>query len=90
MTGRSIVLARGLRSEVNAVYSSLVSVQELKDQIAALPPEAQNELMAFLFHVRHREDSEYTRTLTRRANDRDPAHWLSPEEFEKRLDQKTG
>lgn len=67
-----------------------MGVQELKDQIAALPQEAQTELMAFLFDVLHREDGEYLRTLTRRANDHDPASWLSPEEFERRLDQKAG
>ncbi len=69
-------------------YCDGMSVQELKDQIAALPQEAQNELMAFLFHMRHREDDRYAKTLTRRMEDSDLAHWLSPEEFENRLDRK--
>ncbi len=65
-----------------------MSVQELKDQIAALPLEAQNELMAFMFHIRHREDSPYASAVAKRVEDKDSAHWLPPDEFEDRLDGK--
>lgn len=65
-----------------------MSVQELKDQIAALPLEAQNELMAFMFHMRHREDSRYAMALATRIEDKDSAHWLTPDQFEDRLDGK--
>ena len=65
-----------------------MSVQELKDQIAALPLEARDELMAFMFHIRHREDHRYAATLTTRIEDKDPAHWLTPDQFEDRLDDK--
>ena len=65
-----------------------MSVQELKDQIAALPLEAQNELMAFLFHMRHREDSLWAGDVARRTQDADSSHWLSPDEFERKLDNR--
>ena len=65
-----------------------MSVQELKDEIAALPLEAQNELMAFMFHILHREDSRYATALAGRIEDKDSAHWLTPDEFEDRLDGK--
>jgi hypothetical protein len=65
-----------------------MSVQELKDQIAALPLEAQNELMAFMFHIRHREDSPYASAVAKRIEDKDSRNWLTPDEFEDRLDGK--
>jgi hypothetical protein len=64
----------------------LMSVEELKKTVATLSPSEQNELTAFLFHLRHRGDAAYQATLTARMRDKDPAHWLTPEEFEKRLD----
>jgi hypothetical protein len=63
-----------------------MSVEELKKTVATLSPSEQNELTAFLFHLRHRGDAAYQATLAARMRDKDPAHWLTPEEFEKRLD----
>jgi hypothetical protein len=65
-----------------------MSVEELKKTVAALSPAEQSELTAFLFHLRHRADTAYQATLNARMRDHDPAHWLTPEEFEKRLDAK--
>ena len=63
-----------------------MSVEDLKKTVATLSPSEQNELTAFLFHLRHRGDAAYQATLKTRADHKDPAHWLTPEEFEKRLD----
>jgi hypothetical protein len=63
-----------------------MSVEELKKTVAALSPGEQNELTAFLFHLRHRGDVAYQATLKARMDDKDPSRWLTPEEFEKRLD----
>jgi hypothetical protein len=65
-----------------------MSVEELKKTVATLSPQEQNELSAFLFHLRHRGDAAYQATLTARMGDKDSSHWLTPEEFEKRLDTK--
>ena len=65
-----------------------MSVQELKTQIAGLPRRAQDELMAFLFHIRHADDDEYQRGISGRLGDRDPSRWLSPDEFERELDKR--
>ena len=65
-----------------------MSVEELKKTVATLSPQEQNELTAFLFHLRHRRNAAYQATLTARMGDKDPSHWLTPEEFEKRLDTK--
>ena len=67
-------------------YAWLMSDEELKRTVATLSPGEQNELTAFLFHLRHRGDVEYQAKLKARVDDKDPPHWLTPEEFEKRLD----
>lgn len=65
-----------------------MSVQELKEKLASLPRKDQDEVIAFLFHLRHADDTEYQAGLARRLQDKDPSHWLSPDDFELRLDKK--
>ncbi|MBI4325382.1 MAG: hypothetical protein HY674_08975 [Chloroflexi bacterium] len=65
-----------------------MSVQEIKEKLATLPRKEQDELIAFLFHLRHVDDAEYQSHITRRLQDRNPAHWLSPDAFEGELDKK--
>ena len=65
-----------------------MSVEELKKTMATLSPDQQAELSAFLFQLRHKGDAEYQQAVARRMKDKDPSHWLTPEEFEKRLDAK--
>ncbi len=66
-----------------------MSVQELKKELVqrCRRSNKQNYPAAFLFHLRHKAVTpEYQATVDRRAADKDPSHWLTPEEFEKRLD----
>jgi hypothetical protein len=65
-----------------------VSVREIKDQLAALSRREQDEVIAFLFHLRHAEDTDYQDTLNRRLEDKQPGHWLTPDQFERELDKK--
>ena len=65
-----------------------MNVLEIKDKLAALSRREQDEVVAFLFHLRHADDKEYQTTLTRRLEDQEPGHWLSPEQFERELDKK--
>ena len=65
-----------------------MSVEDLKRALTTLSAGEQNEVSAFLFHLRHRADAAYQETVAERLRDTDPSHWLTPEEFEKRLDQK--
>jgi hypothetical protein len=51
-----------------------MSVQELKEQLAALPRNEQDEVIAYLFHLRHADDSEYAREISGRLNDKDASH----------------
>ena len=65
-----------------------MSVQEIKEKLATLPRKGQDEVIAFLFHLRHADDAEYQSNITRRLQDRNPSHWLSPDAFESELDKK--
>lgn len=49
-----------------------MSVEELKKTVATLSPGEQNELTAFLFHLRHREDVAYQSMLKARMDDKRP------------------
>lgn len=75
----------GLQSKM-----SYMSLEEIKEQIAALPPTKQDEVMAFLFHLRHGQDSRFQSEVSRRLDDKDPAHWLSPADFEREMDKEQG
>lgn len=65
-----------------------MNVDEIKHRIAVLSPSEQNEVSAFLFHLRHVSDPEYQERVQSRLSDTDPAYWLTPEKFERQLDQK--
>jgi mRNA-degrading endonuclease RelE of RelBE toxin-antitoxin system len=65
-----------------------MSVQEIKEQLAVLPRNEQDEVMAYLFHLRHAHDRDYESQIERRLNDKDSAHWLSPDAFDRELDKK--
>jgi hypothetical protein len=78
------VLAEGF----SIFYLSHMNVLEIKDKLAALSRREQDEVVAFLFHLRHADDPEYQTTLTRRLEDKEPGHRLSPEQFERELDKE--
>jgi hypothetical protein len=65
-----------------------MSVDEIKRSLVSLSDEQQREITAFLFHLRHAHDPGYHAVVAERLSDRDSASWLTPEEFERRLDQQ--
>jgi hypothetical protein len=67
---------------------SFMSVEQIKQEITVLSPLEQKEVTAFLFHLRHRDESEYCDAVDSRINDRREESWLSPEEFERQLDER--
>jgi hypothetical protein len=65
-----------------------VSVEELKRALTDLSEREQDEVTAFLFHLRHRNDADYQHSVEGRLADGDRSHWVTPEVFEKRLDDE--
>ena len=58
---------------------------ELMREVAALPPGRQNELAAFLLHLRLQHDPAWRAEMARRIDDKDPTHWVSLEDWKKEL-----
>lgn len=64
-----------------------MSVMDLKRELTALSANEQAEVAAFLFQLRRRDNADYQTTIKRRLDDKDPSHCLTPDEFERRLNQ---
>jgi len=62
-----------------------MSLEQLKQEVTALSDREQADLIRFTLQLRHEHDAEYRREVTDRLNDADKSHWLTPDEFERRL-----
>ena len=54
---------------------------ELMRAVSGLPPAQQNELAAFLLHLRLQHDPAWRTEMTRRIDDCDPARWVSLDDW---------
>ena len=63
-----------------------MSVEDIKRGLVALSENEQRQVTAFLFHLRHRNEARDL--VAERLSDPDSSHWISPEDFEKRLDER--
>lgn len=63
-----------------------MSFEQLKREVASLSTGEQAELISYTLQLRHAHDRNYRREVTERLNDKDKSHWLTPDEFERRLD----
>ena len=62
-----------------------MSFEQLKQQVTTLSDQEQAELISFTLQLRHAHDATYRREVTDWLNDQDKSHWLTPDEFERRL-----
>ena len=62
-----------------------MTVVDLKREIASLEPDDQDQLAAFIVHLRHERDPEHSRELERRIDDRDPKNWVRLEDLDAEL-----
>ena len=53
--------------------------------MALLDEQQQAELISYTLQLRYAQDAGYHREVTDRLNDADKSHWLTPDEFERRL-----
>jgi hypothetical protein len=63
-----------------------MSMAELMREVANLSAQQQNELAAYLLHLRLQLDPAWRSEMTRRIDDRDPAHWVSLDDWKQELD----
>ena len=65
-------------------YYLYVSYKEIKSGVAELPEEQQDQLAAFLVHLRHQRDAASRHEISSLLNDKDPGHWASVDQLRKR------
>lgn len=66
-----------------------MSIEALKEELASLDLTSRKELLGYLLSLNEREeDPEYLAKLGRMIDDKDPAHWVTLEELERRLNLK--
>jgi len=63
-----------------------MSFEQLKREVALLDERQQAELISYALQLRYAHDAAYHGEVTDRLNDGDKSHWLTPDEFERRLD----
>jgi hypothetical protein len=62
-----------------------MSMAELMREMAKLQPKQQNELAAYLLHLRLQHDDAWRSEMTRRIDDREPSNWSSLHDWKKEL-----
>jgi len=66
-------------------HSPAMSMAEIMREVAAWPRKRQDELAAFILHLRLQHDPEWRKEMARRIDDKTPANWISLEEVKKSL-----
>jgi hypothetical protein len=62
-----------------------MSMAELMRAVVELPAQQQNELAAFLLHLRLQQDAVWRTEMTRRIDDQDSPHWVNLESWKAEL-----
>lgn len=65
-------------------FAKAMSLDQLKHEASELSSAEQGELMAFLGSIQIAEDDEFRAELTRKIDDKDPAHWVNLDDLTKR------
>lgn len=67
-----------------------MSIDALEKEVASLDLKARKRLLSYILSLNaSEEDPEYLSKLGRLIDDKDPSHWVSLEELERRLDLKS-
>jgi hypothetical protein len=64
-----------------------VSFEQIKRAVALLDEQQQAELIAYTLQLRYAHDLNHHREVASLLNEADKSHWLTPDEFERRLDR---
>jgi hypothetical protein len=62
---------------IKRIYFQNMSLQEIKSGLAELPQAEQDQLAAYLVHLRHQRDAGLRHEISARLNDKNPDHWIS-------------
>jgi hypothetical protein len=67
-------------------HRDAMSMAELMREVANLPVQQQNELAAYLLHLRLQLEPGWRSEMTRRLDARDPSSWVSLDDWKKEVD----
>ena len=67
-----------------------MDVGVLKSELQSLESKDRRQMIAFLLALEERDNQAYRQELARRIDDKDPTHWISLEELDRRLDVGSG
>ena len=62
-----------------------MSIEAIKQELAELDDDKRHHIMAFLIAIEDKRNPEYMAALARKIDDNDPSHWVTLEEFDRRL-----
>jgi hypothetical protein len=81
---RSVVRKSNLAPICFSDKNVLMSLEQIQAELSELPQDQQDRVAAYLVHLRHKRDPSIRGEITRRIDDKDPAHWVSLEELEEK------
>jgi hypothetical protein len=58
-----------------------MTVEQIKEELSNLPEAEQDQVVAYVVHLRHMRDPATRRELSRRMDDREPSHWISVDQL---------
>jgi hypothetical protein len=62
-----------------------MSFEALIRELANLDSKERQKIISYLVEMNHRDNPQHRAELTRKISDNDPSHWLTLEEFDRRL-----
>lgn len=62
-----------------------MSIETLKQELAALSAEDQRRVVAFVVSLQEAQNAGYQESLARKIDDRDPSHFATLEDLDRRL-----
>jgi hypothetical protein len=61
-----------------------VSLEEIKSEVTGLSEQQQDQLAAYLVHLRHQRDAAIRKEITARNDNRDAEAWVSLDELKEK------
>ena len=61
-----------------------MTLEQIKLELAGMPEDEQNQVVAYLVHLRHLRDPLTPQELARKIDDHDPSHWVSLDQLKER------
>ena len=58
-----------------------MTVEQIKAELSNLPEAPQDQVVAYVVHLRHVRDAKASEELSQALDDREPSHWISVDQL---------